>query len=36
MPCKLPAPTMWRLPITCIVGGALTTNTVAAQYRVQP
>jgi hypothetical protein len=36
IPCTLPAPTAWRLPITGVVGGALTTNTIAAQYRVNP
>lgn len=36
MPCTLPAPTSWRLAITGVVGGALPTNTIAAQYRVDP
>ena len=35
IPCVLPAPSMWRLPITG-VAGAQPTNTVAAEYRVDP
>lgn len=36
IPCTLPAPTAWRLAITGVVAGALPTNTIAAQYRVNP
>jgi hypothetical protein len=36
IPCTLPAPTAWRLAITGVVAGALPTNTIAAQYRVDP
>jgi hypothetical protein len=36
IPCTLPAPSAWRLPITGVVGGALATNTIAAEYRVNP
>jgi hypothetical protein len=36
IPCTLPAPTNWRLPIVGIVGGAQATNRIAAEYRATP
>jgi hypothetical protein len=36
IPCALPAPTVWRFPIVGVVAGAQPTNSVAAQYRVDP
>jgi hypothetical protein len=36
LPCNLPAPTVWSLPIVGIVGGAQPTNQIVAEYRVNP